>query len=281
MQDRDVGGAVVGHHPLDPDPVRLVVGDSPFQEADRGDGLLVGEDLDVGDPGRVIDTDVDVLPAGRTSGMVRARLMAPVAGDPVSDAAADPSELLDVNVEQLTRSLALVAVRRLGRLQTGELAEPDPGQHRGDRRERHRQRLRDLRASETQPTQRSDRGDPLLAGTRRHPGRGRGTIKQTIRTLGTEPSKPLRDRADTHTGSLGRPRQRPALLQHPLHDQPTRMQTGTSVTVQLHPGPPSDWVASTPPASKEARMEQRSWELHLAPSRRFGTGTFGFYSSAA
>jgi hypothetical protein len=33
------------------------------------------------------------------------------------------------------------------------------------------------------------------------------------------------------------------------------VQTGASVTVQLHSGSSLDWVASTPPASKEARME--------------------------
>jgi hypothetical protein len=31
-----------------------------------------------------------------------------------------------------------------------------------------------------------------------------------------------------------------------------------------HSGPSLDWVASTPPASREARMEQRCWELQLA-----------------
>ena len=46
VHDRDVGGAVVGHHPLDPDPVRTEAGD-------RARRLLVLEQLDVGEPGRV------------------------------------------------------------------------------------------------------------------------------------------------------------------------------------------------------------------------------------
>jgi hypothetical protein len=40
---------------------------------------------------------------------------------------ADPHQLLDVDVDQLTRAGALVAVGRLGRPQTAQLAEADVG----------------------------------------------------------------------------------------------------------------------------------------------------------
>ena len=60
-----VAGAVVGQHALDPD---AVAGD---RRRGRGggsrprSGLLVGEDLGVGEPAVVVDGDVDVLPADR------------------------------------------------------------------------------------------------------------------------------------------------------------------------------------------------------------------------
>jgi hypothetical protein len=58
-----VGGAVVGHQPLDPDAEAGEVSDGTAEEADRGGGLLIVEHLDVDEPGRVVDRDVDVLPA--------------------------------------------------------------------------------------------------------------------------------------------------------------------------------------------------------------------------
>ena len=41
-----------------------VEGKCPSQEADCRRGSLVGQDLDIGKPGGVVDADVDELPAG-------------------------------------------------------------------------------------------------------------------------------------------------------------------------------------------------------------------------
>jgi hypothetical protein len=60
------------------------------QQADRGRGLLVVEHLDVGQPGGVVDRDVDVLPAGAAGALSGPA----VARDPVPGAALDPAELL-------------------------------------------------------------------------------------------------------------------------------------------------------------------------------------------
>jgi hypothetical protein len=45
--------------------VRAVESDGPLQEADRRRCLLVGENLDVGEAGAVIDADVDAFVADR------------------------------------------------------------------------------------------------------------------------------------------------------------------------------------------------------------------------
>src|ERR1700728_2754466 len=58
-----VGRPVVGDESLGGDPVAGEVLDGSAQEADGGDGFLVGEDFDVGQAGCIIDRDVNVLPA--------------------------------------------------------------------------------------------------------------------------------------------------------------------------------------------------------------------------
>ena len=68
---------------------------------------------------RVIDADVHVLPAddfadsalgvGALAGVVPALAV----GDPLASAALDPSELLDVDVDQLARASSLVPLRGL------------------------------------------------------------------------------------------------------------------------------------------------------------------------
>ena len=74
----------------------------------------------------------------------------------------DAAELLDVDADQLAGPLALVAVGRLGRRHPGELAEPDAGQDRLHRGERHAEALGDLQAGHSQTAQRRDRRDPIL-----------------------------------------------------------------------------------------------------------------------
>src|SRR2546427_5275599 len=100
-----VGGAVVGHQPLDPDPEGGEVGDRSAQEADRGHGLLIVEDFDIDEPGRVVDADVDVFPA-----KVVGPPMVATAGDAARVAVAGPSDLaalLDVDVGEIARRLLL------------------------------------------------------------------------------------------------------------------------------------------------------------------------------
>jgi hypothetical protein len=104
--------AVVAHDPLDGDAVAAVERDGAAQEADRGGGLFVGQDLDVGEAGGVVDADVDELPAdGLLAVLARAALQPPVAVNTVpGPAGRDPSERLDVDLQQLARVAALVTV---------------------------------------------------------------------------------------------------------------------------------------------------------------------------
>src|SRR5699024_1710506 len=132
---------VVGHHPLDlVDAVGREVVRRPGQELGAGGGLLVRQDLAVGQTAVVIDHRVDVVVADpfslvlvRTGGLPAMR--APAA--PVGDLA----DLLDVHVHQLAGSVALVTHRRGlaradhlagDRVQLAQVGHPMAAQDAGD-----------------------------------------------------------------------------------------------------------------------------------------------------
>jgi len=153
----------------------------------------------------------------------------------VPGAALDASELLYVDVDELARVAALVAVGRLGRLEPRELAQADPRQDARDRRERHLKQLGDLRSRHAQPPQRGDRLHAIFAGSRRLPGRRRRTITQARLALGAIAAHPLARGADAHFGGLGRLRERPLLLDDSLTEQQALLQAERRVSVQHHP----------------------------------------------
>ena len=75
--------------------------DRPAQKAGRARRPLVGEDLDVGKAGGVVDADVDEFPADRAldaRASVRRRVV-PRPVEALAGAALDPAELLDVDVD--------------------------------------------------------------------------------------------------------------------------------------------------------------------------------------
>jgi hypothetical protein len=236
---RDVGGAVVGHQSLHLDPVGAVEADRPPQEADRGGRLLVGQDLDVGQAGGVVDADVDPLPAGHAPAVTTTTLeLAPaVAGDPMPRPLdADPAQFLDVDVDQLAGSGALVAADRLRRLEAREPAETYPLQHRRDGRGRHPQGLGDLRPGQSDPPQRGDRLDPLGRGGVGDPPGRRAPVEQPGLALGAVAADPLAGGPLAHSGGLGRLRERPALLDDTSADHEPALRAELGISVKLHPG---------------------------------------------
>jgi hypothetical protein len=79
-------------------------GQGSLEEPDGGHGPLVGEDFDVGQPGGVIDADMDGFPAGPVGVASWSLTEGPFAG------LGEPAELLDVEVDQLAGMAAAVAV---------------------------------------------------------------------------------------------------------------------------------------------------------------------------
>ena len=133
----DVSRAVVGHHSLHADAPLLEPAQRPHEEPGGRPPPLVGQHLDIGKPGRIVDGDMQEVVAKPLAGAT------PVAGDAVADAfkAGQP---LDVEMKQLAGTLALIAPHRLLRIKRGQPAETHPRQPAGNRRSRQSEAGRNL-----------------------------------------------------------------------------------------------------------------------------------------
>ena len=106
---REIARAVVGHNALDLDPQTCVIGHRRFEEG-NGTGLpLVAHDQAEGDTGCIVDADMDELPADPEMAVDHAGLSS---RDPMAHRA-DPTELLDIDMDELTRLFPLVTADRL------------------------------------------------------------------------------------------------------------------------------------------------------------------------
>src|SRR5271166_5753667 len=98
-----IAGAVVGHDTLDSHAQAGVIGDGGLEKRERAFFLLVLHDLTEGDPGCIVDADVDELPADATVAVDCACLSS---SDPMAHRS-DPSKLLDIDMNELAWLLAL------------------------------------------------------------------------------------------------------------------------------------------------------------------------------
>src|SRR4051812_13145264 len=245
----DVGRAVVGDDSLDADAVARKELASATEKRDRRGRLLVAQDFGVGQARGVVDGDMHEVPTdgvaapaggvGEGAVVVRA-----AAEDPLACTAVDASELLDVDVDELTRALALVALGR-HQAQAPELAHATPLEHRGDGRKRHSEQLGELGPGEPQPPKGTDRRDRVRVGAVGHRLRRRGTIAQSRRALTPKPRKPLARRPLADPGRPGRITDRPPISLNSIDQQPTADRTEPRVSVASHPVSPWCWGFAT------------------------------------
>jgi len=208
---RDVARGVVGHHGLDSDTLAGKPGECTLEESHRGAFSLVGQDLDVGEAGGIVDTDVDILPAYTPSPVSL------VAGDATPDAP-DLAELLDIEVQELAGIAPAIALYgRWWWVQGPEFPKPMVLEDASDRRAWQAQSCRDLGADSALSTQRQDLIRRRVGGLGRHSPRARRAILERFRACLTIASQPLVGRALAQAGSLGCLPERPALLQDPPH----------------------------------------------------------------
>ena len=224
------GGAVVGHDALGGDAMRREPVQGVVEESHGAFLALVGHDGGEGQARGVVDGDVEVLPAGAAL----PALAAAVAGDAVADAV-DAAELLDVDVDQLARALALVAENGGLGIERPEAAEAEAAQLQADGGPRQAQRARDGRAGAALAAQRFDPS----GGFRRQAGRavmGPGrTVPQPVGTLGGEAVAPFPHRGRANPGRRGDPVDAPAGSQ-PIDHQHSTARRASGILMGVHPG---------------------------------------------
>jgi hypothetical protein len=113
---------------------------------------FIGHDPSKGDPGSVIDGDMDILEAGASDQITA------VAGNAVTGAL-DPGELLDIEVDELAWVLAFITANRRRWLEQGETVELMATQEARDGGFGKAGLTRNLEAGETPPAQRQNDRD--------------------------------------------------------------------------------------------------------------------------
>ena len=230
-----VAAAVVAEDALDRDAAAGEVAAGPLEDAGCGRRLLVCEQLDVGEAAVVVDADVQILVAGAGLEATTSPPEQPV------PRTIEACELLDVEMDELARSLMLVAVDRLERIQAGATTQTRPFQDQRHRRECHPQHLGDLSRRHPQPPQPQYRLDTVGRRPARLPQRSRGAVEQTSLPLSPPTRAPLRRRPLADASRHSCLTQCPSALD-PLDQQPTTARAGPRVTVKLHTGPPGAWL---------------------------------------
>ena len=149
--------------------------------------------------------------------------------------AVDPTELLDVDVDQLARVLALVADDRGLGLEGGEAVEAEAAERQPDRRSGQAKLAGNGRTGAALAAQRLDAGGDLGGLPGRAAVRSGGAVAQAGLALGGMAVAPLADR-------LGRDALRrrhcgngPAAGQA-LHNQHSTMRCGPGILMAVHPG---------------------------------------------
>jgi hypothetical protein len=225
---RDVAGAVVRHDGLDSNALALEPGHGAFQEGDRGGGSLIGQDLGISQTGSVIDGNVDELPsdAADTSRAVTVDAMAD---------AADPTQLLDVDVDELSGVFSLVAHDGFFGIEVFESGDPVAGQDPVDRRGGESDSSCDLGGGIASSAQPENLLHPLRMGCGGHAVRSRAAIDQRRLPGLPIPFLPLRSSLATQSGRLGGAGQRHPGL-NPSHQQQSTGRATSGILVKLHLG---------------------------------------------
>src|SRR5262245_54636971 len=226
---REVGGAVVGHDGANPDVEATVKSHGALQIAGGGDALFIGEHLDVGQAGPVIDADMHELPAGATD-PGRAISVDAVSGSE------DAAELLDVDMKEIARPAPLVPSRRHLRLEELQSVQAGTLQHPCDGGAGHLEAAGDLRAGLTTTPQAHHQLDPRLFQPPRTATRPRRAVSQSLPAGFSMSGNPLVDRTWADSEGLRGRDHAPLLDQDSMDQQGSTTWCRSGETVDVHPG---------------------------------------------
>src|SRR3954469_3791876 len=262
-----IAGAIVGHHTGNRDAKARVVGDRGLEEGDRALLLLVRKDLREGDPGGVVDADVDELPSDAPA----LALTGSVAGDAMADAV-EAAELFDIDVDQFAGMLTLVAAHRRGRFKRLDAVEAKAPEDAADPGRRDTDSGGDVLA---RPALAAESFDGRHRGCRRRPvqvmGPG-GAILQAFGAFGLEARHPLAHRFDGDAESGRDGRRRLSLTPPPPHQFGSTVRREPGILMNVHPVLRGDAEASQLqlPRSEPDGQPDESSQLAV-PHSPFGT----------
>ena len=154
---REIARAVVGHDPLDLDAQGCVIGHRRLKESDGACFSLVPHHPAKGDARRIVDADMDELPTNTEVTIDHTGLSA---CDPMTHGT-NPAELLDIEMDEFARILALIAANRL-RLESAQLVQAQSTQNPTNGGRRDAGLDRDLLAGPALAAQALDLFDDLL-----------------------------------------------------------------------------------------------------------------------
>jgi hypothetical protein len=154
------------------------------KKLDAAGGALIGENLRIGETAGIVDGDMDELPTGS------ANRVSAVAGVAVTDPT-DASELLDIEVDELSGPILLVSSRGFLRVQILQTRKTGSAQQTSHRRWAKTQSLGDLGSRHPFTPQRDDPsndGVPGTVGTSSRPG---ASIQKRSISLSISPDIPV------------------------------------------------------------------------------------------
>ena len=167
--------------------------------------------------------------------------------------AADPAELLDVDVDELARDGGARSGWAAQAAPAASACQPDPLQPERHRRERQTRAPRRSRPPSSAAAEAPRSPQPAPAASRLGSAAA-ATSDRAAPVAIPIPAEPLRGRPLAATRRLGRLPQRPPLLKHPPTDQQTAARTGPMISVKLHPVTSSGAGGFDTPSLQEARM---------------------------
>ena len=226
---RPIGAAVVSEQAPNPNPPSGKPDDGPPEKCRTEPRPLRAPDFHIGQPRRVVDRHVDVLPADPT------RPAPTIAMDAMPDPP-NPADAFDVEMEQIAGVRPLIALNHGRRLELRHAIQTRALEHARHRRARDAQRGTDLPRRCPRLAQRDDgrgRGDREAAWL---PGRARRPVFQAR----AFPRQPLRDGAHAHAGGRGRLALRPALTTDSADQYLPLIHVRLRITMGVHSGGPPE-----------------------------------------
>jgi hypothetical protein len=173
-----ISGTAIGQDALDSDAVSLVEADGLVEGVEDAGDLFVGPEAGESKAGVIVDGDVQRFDAGAWVAL------GAITGGP-NAGACETAQLLDVEVEKLTRRSAFVAQDwGLWRFESGESVEVVAAEHAGQGGLGDGENHEDLGIGAALPAQGEDAGFELWAGFARLATRDRGMVFETVRKTG-------------------------------------------------------------------------------------------------